>query len=116
MSTAAPAVFGDHGVDDLRGAEAPALAHRRPLGVTRIHLVGRELEKGLPQGPAATARPGRLVDRQPGLELGAALTGEEGPGDRGVAGGVAGGTAPEVDHRAQPAPLDQEVGAGDVTV
>src|SRR6266487_2508447 len=49
------------------------------------------------QGPAATARPGRIIDRERCAEDGTGLGGEERPRDLQVACGIAHAQTPEVD-------------------
>ena len=61
------------------------------------------------QGPAATSRPRRVIDREPCAQDVPGLGGEEIPRDLQVACGIAHAQTPEVDDGAEPAPFDQQV-------
>ncbi len=61
------------------------------------------------QGPAATSRPRRVIDRQRGAEDVPRLGGEEIPRDDQVAGWIAHPQTSEVDDGAEPTLLDQQV-------
>src|SRR5436190_24089437 len=82
----------------------------------RLERVVGERDERLRERPAAGAGPGRVVDGEFAPESLAAGCVEQLPGDHHVAGRIADADAPEVDHRAQPAVLHEDVARVEVTV
>ena len=72
---------------------------------------------GLPECPAAPPPPGLFVHREVISECLASVSGQEGPGDREVAGWITNSTGSEVDDGCQLSSVVQEkVPGGDVAV
>src|SRR4030095_5001923 len=82
---------------------APSVANTDRV---RVHVVGDEDQRP-GQGPAATPRPRRVIDRERSAERLSALAGEQRPRDHQVAGGIAYPQPAEVDEGAEPA-LDSQ--------
>src|SRR3954468_18990317 len=100
-------MVGKHVVDN---------SSRRCCGKSVRAGEGSEGNKGLPQGPATAPRPGRVIEQKGRAEGLPAFSSEERPRDRQVTSEIPHTRASEVDHRAQPALLDQEVPDRDVAV
>ena len=101
-----PPVVRQHLVDDPPGSFRLAL----------VAVMSGSDDERFPQRPAAAARPGLFVERQRVTERLAAVAGKLRPGDRQVAGGIAGGRAAEIDDAAQPSIFDQQIAPGDVAM
>src|SRR5436309_3270149 len=70
----------------------------------------------LPERPATPTRPGRRLHRNQRSEQLSALTTEERPRDREVAGRIAHRRAPEVENAGQSALTHEKVGPGHISV
>src|SRR5439155_12181807 len=93
----------EHLVDDLARTDSPPKADGRANRVCGgcPQCLG-ERDQCLPERPATAARPRLVVYRKPVAEGIAAVTVEQRPRDREVAGGIADGRATEVEHPGQP--------------
>jgi hypothetical protein len=109
-------VVADHFRDDVLCAEPPSDAPVESLPLAGLGLVGGEVEQRLPERPAASSRPRGVFDRYERLEELSAVTSEERPSNREVAGRIADGAAPEVEHAGQSPLVHEKVRAGHVAV
>ncbi len=71
--------------------------------------VVRERDQSHGQGPAATSRPGRVINLQDGTESAPHAGGEKIPRDDQVTGGIAHSRGREVDDSTEPTLEDQQI-------
>src|SRR4029450_9783096 len=72
--------------------------------------------EGFPEGSATSACPRRIIDRQPRAECLPAVSGQQRPGNRQIAGRVTDAACPEVNDGRQLAVRKQKVSLGDVAM
>ena len=75
-----------------------------------------ESDHRLPQRPPASASPGGIINRKPTTEGLPGAARKVCPCNRYIAGGIAYAQAPEIDHGAQAATVDQKVPSTDISV
>src|SRR5207245_3153812 len=92
------AVVVDYFSDDVLCAEPPSDAAVESLSLAGLFLIGSEVHQRLPERPTAPSCPCGGFDGHERLEALPALTTEECPSDRQVAGGIADSAAPKVQY------------------